>query len=536
MRVLAVPSPLLLCVCCTVCVLLLCGSSTTPSVGGRTFAYAHSTTRNTSLTFPTLFEISTRPYLYSLSQKLGKPVMLKDIPDSELQELASRGVQIVWFMGTWKLGKAGLEHDRTDPNLLKSYSVVLPGYTQADIIGSPYAIVEYVTNPDIGSDDDVRHLRSRLHALGMLLMLDFVPNHSAVDSPLMDSNVEDYVRAPKGTQPPFDPNRYLPNGVAYGRDPYSGAWTDTAQFNYWNEATRQERLGDLMKAASLADAVRCDMAMLVLNDVIQQTWGPNLASWGYTRPESEFWGWALLQVKSKYGTLIMGECYWGLERKLQSLGFDYTYDKDLYDHLTNGNLDNLRGFITGNSVDYFTHSAHFVSNHDQDRAVVNFGSVARADAAAAVSFTIPGMKFNWQGQWEGYKYKLDVHLRRERFQDPVVEAVDFYDHLLAALDHPVFQQGDWYYLTPQSSDSSWRLLSWRWALKDEDKRLVVVNYSDSTGAGAVVLDNAVARNGNDTIPVTDLMTGQVYPRSAAEMRSKGLFCVLHAWQVQIFQY
>ena len=46
--------------------------------------------------------------------------MLKDIPDSELQELASRGVQIVWFMGTWKLGKAGLEHDRTDPNLLKS--------------------------------------------------------------------------------------------------------------------------------------------------------------------------------------------------------------------------------------------------------------------------------------------------------------------------------------------------------------------------------------------------------------------------------
>ena len=105
--------------------------------------------------------------------------------------------------------------------------------------------------------------------------------------------------------------------------------------------------------------------------------------------------------------------------------------------------------------------------------------------------------------------------RRERFQDPVVEAVDFYDHLLAALDHPVFQQGDWYYLTPQSSDSSWRLLSWRWALKDEDKRLVVVNYSDSTGAGAVVLDNAVARNGNDTIPVTDLMTGDYFFLSAS---------------------
>lgn len=61
------------------------------------------------------------------------------------------------------------------------YGQVLPDYRMPDIIGSPYAVVDYVTNPDIGTDADVINLRVRLNSMGMRLMLDFVPNHSAVD-------------------------------------------------------------------------------------------------------------------------------------------------------------------------------------------------------------------------------------------------------------------------------------------------------------------------------------------------------------------
>jgi hypothetical protein len=39
-------------------------------------------------------------------------------------------------MGVWSLGNYGLHHDRTDPNLLKAYSQVLPGYKEDDIIGT----------------------------------------------------------------------------------------------------------------------------------------------------------------------------------------------------------------------------------------------------------------------------------------------------------------------------------------------------------------------------------------------------------------
>lgn len=65
--------------------------------------------------------------------------------------------------------------------------------------------------------------------MGLLLMLDFVPNHSAVDAVQMATHPEYYIRAPKGSQPPFDPNKYLPSGVAYGSDGY-GPWKYTPFF------------------------------------------------------------------------------------------------------------------------------------------------------------------------------------------------------------------------------------------------------------------------------------------------------------------
>jgi hypothetical protein len=190
-------------------------------------------------------------------------------------------INMVWMMGVWGLGSYGLHHDRTDPDLLrvqmstlsiskekkklnstnleilksfcffsssnsKSYGQVLPGYTMDDIIGSPYAVTNYTTNSELGTDEDLAWFRKQLSNLGMKLMLDFVPNHTAVDckysnkngfktlqrvmnnismtfiGPWTTSHREYYVRAPQGTTP--DPNKYLPSGIAFGGDGY-GSWT-----------------------------------------------------------------------------------------------------------------------------------------------------------------------------------------------------------------------------------------------------------------------------------------------------------------------
>jgi len=364
-----------------------------------------------------------------------------------------------------------------------------------------------------------------------------VPNHSAVDCVYTSTNPNYYIRAPKNVKPPYDPNHYLPNGIAYGSACGGcGSWPDTAQFNYWDKGTRQIRLTELITVASMADAIRCDMAYLLLNDMFQQTWSAELSSWGYSRPATEWWADSIKALKQKYpNVILLGEVYSPWPAALQSVGFDYTYDKTLYDKLGAGNLDDIRNWLTSNSVSFTTHSAHFVANHDELRAADYFGSWWRADAAAMIMYTLPGLRFYWMWDMNGYKNKLDVHLRRELSEPSIGDVQNFYSRILKITNNDVFNYGDWVYLPVTGTNDNWRLIAYRWQYKDQ-KRLCVINYSDTDGSGYIQLTNADARNGNDTIPVTDLLSNQTYYRSARTMRTQGLFVVVNSWYAQIFQY
>ena len=77
---------------------------------------------------PSLFEISTRPWLYWLSQKYGTEMQLKDVPDNELDDLQNQGYNIIWLMGVWELGNYSLNIAKTDEDLLESYAEVLPEF------------------------------------------------------------------------------------------------------------------------------------------------------------------------------------------------------------------------------------------------------------------------------------------------------------------------------------------------------------------------------------------------------------------------
>ena len=223
------------------------------------------------------------------------------------------------------------------------------------------------------------------------------------------------------------------------------------------------------------------MAMLLLNDIIEKIWINQMNSNGWSRPATEWWADAISAVKQKYPNVkFLIEVYWGLNGKLQSLGFDYTYDKDLYDKLTSDNLDDLRSYINGVGIDYLTKSAHFVENHDQERAVVNFGSPNRAVAAALITMTLPGMRFNFMGQWQGKKNTLVVQLRRSKSEpvDPYVQ--NFYNGFIPIIAHPVFHTGEWTYLPVTNSTQDYDLLSWKWADPNtNEKRLVVLQVAKS---------------------------------------------------------
>jgi glycosidase len=458
------------------------------------------------------------------------------VPKSEWQKLADDKIDMVWLMGVWQLGTYGPELDKTNINNFRNE---LPDVQPDDIIGSPYAVKNYTVNSDIGTPADLAQVRGTLKELGMKLMLDFVPNHGAVDS---DFAPDVFISRPSSGS--FPANWWKQRGsntLAYGRGPYDGPWTDTLQYNYWNQKTVSAMTEVLISIASQADAIRCDMAMLILNDVIQRTWQGVMQANGFGRPSSEFWASAIDAVRKQYPeTIFMAEAYDydftnpPEKQLLQNLGFDFVYDKTVLDDLVSNNLDKIRGYIGSQSQSFFERTAHFVENHDEQRSAKALGGQQQAFAGAVVAATIPGLRLFYFGQFDGFSAKLDVQLRRATTQPSNEMIRKQYSALLHVLAHDVFHSGAWTFIQTSKEGSSWRLAAWRWrSLDGAVKRVVVVNFSGEKGWANIRLDDV---EGSGTISMTELLTGIVYDRNVNELKSNGLVCGLDPWTAQIFSY
>jgi len=428
--------------------------------------------------------------------------------------------------------------------MLDGFRHDLPDLRPEDVIGSPYAVQEYAVNREIGTPADLAAVRGVLAELGMRLMLDFVPNHGAVDSELLRTRPAVLMERPSGSFPADWWVRRGGKTYAFGRGPYDGPWTDTVQYNYWSPETVSTMTDILLSIASQADAIRCDMAMLVLNDVIERTWDGVMRAGGFSRPNEEFWKVAIDAVRAQYpDTVFMAEAYDyhfttpPEKQKLQGLGFDVVYDKTILDDLNTGNLDVLRGYIGSQGQAFFSHTAHFVENHDEPRSVAALGGPQQAFAGAVVASTIPGLRLFYFGQFDGLSAKLAVQLRRATSQapDPALHAQ--YRALLRALADPVFHGGSWAAVPSPRQGSGWRLCAWRWTSSDGTrKRLVVVNFSDGQAWANIPVADAEGPPGTDSVVLTELLTGSQYVRSSTEMRTTGLTCGLPAWTSQIFSY
>jgi glycosidase len=476
---------------------------------------------------PILYEISTRPWLFELSKKYGKSITkIKDIPLEEFDYLKENGIEIVWMMGVWKLGTYGLEFDKK-----LDYSDVLPDWTEDDVIGSPYAISEYTCNPSIGSNDDLVWLREELHSRNMKLMLDFVPNHSAIDAPTA-SNPKLYIRAPEGKK---NPNKYTDSGIAFGRYNYDAdPWKDVIQWNYWEPETREIMKDNLMTILSYADGARCDVASLMLNDAFEKTWKEELDYWGYKRPENEFWEYAFNEVKKKYpNAILLAEVYgdWEIE-SLYKVGFTYTYDKELLDKLE-GSASDVNEYIHSRNIEYWDHSAHFVENHDENRIVYNVnGNIEKAKAAGTIAATLGGMIFMNHGQWSGFRNKLDVHLRRGADEAEDTGIKKYYERLMKIVQDPAFTGSNYYFVYNMSGEKSNDFIAY---LREDGNShyLVVVNYSDGTGCANVPIYNI---EGNGDHPIHEVIDDVEYIRNVDSIRNEGLIVCLKPWQSQIFKY
>lgn len=280
---------------------------------------------------PIIYELNTRCWLHELAARLGRRVSLVDVPEEQFAMWQRNGFTHIWLMGVWTTCSLAREFSLTELPLLDSYRKALPDWTPEDVTGSPYAIAEYRVPEALGGEEGLRHFRARLNERGLNLMLDFVPNHTGIGHLWVKMQPELFVQAVPGTPDTFA--TVTAAGVvwvAHGKDPFFAAWRDTAQLDYRRKETQAAMLGILRTIAARCDGVRCDMAMLMLRDVFAKTWATHPRIGPQTT--QEFWTVAIAEVKQAFPNFIMlAEVYWDQEHLLQELGFDYTYDKWLYD-------------------------------------------------------------------------------------------------------------------------------------------------------------------------------------------------------------
>jgi hypothetical protein len=423
---------------------------------------------------------------------------------------------------------------RSNPAWQAEFRLVLPDLTEEDICGSGFAISAYEVDEALGGKAALAAFRARLAARGLRLMLDFVPNHTALDHPWAKARPDFYVQGSEQARAAAPENYYRvetdqgPRILAYGRDPNFPGWPDTLQLDYANPALQTAKMAELAAIAEQCDGLRCDMAMLLLPEIFQRTWG---------RTPAPFWPTAIAAVRRAHpGFTFLAEAYWDLEWDLQQQGFDYCYDKRLYDRLCNSNAGALRAHLAA-GLDYQDRLARFLENHDEPRAAASF-PWPRHQAAATVTYFAPGLRFFHQGQLAGARVRVPVHLRRGPVEAPDPDVAAFYDRLLAVLkEQDAFREGAWSLIPPQpawAGNPTWQdFVSYAWRTGDGGGRVVVVNYSDHQAQCRLRLP--FSGLAGSQFRLTDMMGGEVYVRDGNGLIDPGLYIDLGAWCCNVFR-
>ena len=498
----------------------------------------HHASPPSPLHHPLLYEINTRCWLRSLTEQSGFTVTLANVPDSEFARWQKLGFSHLWLMGVWTTGPQARAEALKHPELRRTYDQALPGWTEADIAGSPYAIGDYQVPSALGGEAGLKAFRQRLSRHGLKLILDFVPNHLGLDHPWVKNRPEVFVQSPAEGPGAFPVSTAAgTRWLAHGKDPYFPPWSDTVQVDYRRPATRAAMTQLLQSIASRCDGVRCDMAMLLLNEVFARTW-ERFPIADQPSAGAEFWPGAIAAIReTQSGFLFLAEAYWGLEARLQALGFDYTYDKALYDCLVHRNAAGVQHHLLGMSTESVAASAHFLENHDEPR-VAGILSPQEQRASALLILGLPGLRFLHEGQLGGARVKIPVQLAR-RAAEPCQAAIKaLYEQWLTTLPSTAVGRGQGALLRPRAAwpdnPTSQNFVLVQWPSQGSEFDFVVVNLAPHPSQCYAAL--SVPGLAEHQWSMQDLAGTEHYRRSGTELQNQGLYLDLPAHGAQLFHF
>ncbi len=481
---------------------------------------------------PVIYEINTWVWLGDLSRKYQKAVDLTTVPNQEWDTIASHGVDAVWFMGVWERSPAGIEISMRNTGLLEDFRRALADFSAKDNVGSPYCVRRYVVDEHLGGPKGLAAARNRLRERGLRLILDFVPNHVAPDHPWVVDHPEYFVQG-NTDDARNDPASFVEAGgtvFACGRDPYFPAWPDVLQLNAFQPGLRESVIETISEIAEQCDGIRCDMAMLMLNTIFERTWGARAG----VKPVNDYWTTVIPAIKGRCREFrFIAEAYWDLEWELQQQGFDYCYDKKLYDRMEHGDPESVRQHLLADRL-YQERMVRFIENHDEPRAAAVLSS-GKGRAAAVATLTLSGAKLLHEGQFEGMKVRLPVFLGRRPAEPVDHDLAAFYGRLLKAVNRDVFRNGEWRLCERSGwpdNQSCLNILAWCWA-KDDERHLIVINFRQDAAQARVYVPWDELRG--RTWRLNDVLSGDIYDRSGDEIRDAGLYVDLEPWRCHLFR-
>jgi hypothetical protein len=473
-----------------------------------------------------VYEVNTAVWLQRLGRERERPLRLSEVPATEWDALAALPVDAVWLMGVWQRSPAGLRIALADPQLDAGNRAALPDLQAGDVIGSPYCVRDYVVDDRFGGPDALAAAREQLAHRGLGLILDYVPNHVAPDHPWVTARPE-CLLAGSDEELALHPEAFIATAggiLANGRDPYFPPWPDVVQLNAFAPALRDAVVETLIAVGGSCDGLRCDMAMLMTNEVFARTWGERVGP----APEADYWPTVIGGVReARPDLLFMAEAYWDMEWTLQQQGFDLCYDKRLYDRLVHDGAESVREHLQADPA-YQERLIRFIENHDEPRAASTF-EAAQARAAAVTMSTLQGARLYHDGQLEGRRTHVPVFLGRAPDEPVDSELRAFYERLLRAVAGSGLREGDWHLCECTGwpdNDSHRQLVAWGWSTSAA-RHLVAVNLSPAPAQARVHLPWGDL--GGQVWELADRLSGQRFQRGGDELAGDGLYVALDPW-------
>ena len=399
-------------------------------------------------------------WLDQLSKKYERHIdRLDQIPDEELDLLASRG-----FTGLWLIGL--FERSRASKHVKQLHG-------DQDAVASAYSLMKYDIAWELGGHSAYENLKQRAWKRGLRLAADMVPNHVGIDAEWVMNHPDWFIQT---AEPPFPGYRFggpdlsenphvgvfIEEGywnktdaavvfrrhdrhtgenrfLYHGNDGTSMPWNDTAQLDYTKAEVRHAVIETILHVAQMFPIIRFDAAMTLAKRHFSRLWFPlpgsagaipSRADYAMTQEEFdsvfpvEFWREVVDTVKQRApDTLLLAEAFWMMEGYfVRSLGMHRVYNSAFMNMLKREENEKYRQTIK-NVLDFepeiLKRFVNFMNNPDEETAIAQFGSDDKYFGVCTLMCTMPGLPMFGHGQVEGLHEKYGMEYRRAKFDEPV---------------------------------------------------------------------------------------------------------------------